>query len=115
MHSRGMKDVISSETNVCVHWHRVRWKDGDSIQPALRFRNLMEWKSFLESKSEMFKRWCPSPYNYSESHLKQLTSTNVLERFNLEFKRRTKKIGAFLSYQSLLRLVVTIMMGTNEA
>ena len=63
----------------------------------------------------MFERWCPSPYNYSESHLKQLTSTNVLERSNLEFKRRTKKIGAFPSDQSLLRLVVPVMIGINEA
>jgi len=38
----------------------------------------------------------------------------VLERLNLEFKRRTKKIGAFPSEQSLLRLVVTIMMDINE-
>lgn len=38
----------------------------------------------------------------------------MLERLNLEFKRRTKKIGAFPSEQSLLRLVVTIMMDINE-
>jgi transposase-like protein len=37
-----------------------------------------------------------------------------LERLNLEFKRRTKKIGAFPSEQSLLRLVVAIMMNINE-
>ena len=34
--------------------------------------------------------------------------------FYLEFKRRKKKIGAFPSEQSLLRLVVTIMMDVNE-
>ena len=44
-----------------------------------------------------------------------MRTTNVLERLNLEFKRRTKKIGAFPSEQSLLRLVVTIMMDINEA
>ena len=38
----------------------------------------------------------------------------MLERLNLEFKRRTRKIGAFPSEQSLLRLVVTIMMDINE-
>ena len=32
----------------------------------------------------------------------------------LGFKRRTKKVGAFPSDQSLLRLVVTIMMDINE-
>ena len=45
---------------------------------------------------------------------KRLRITNVLERLNLEFKRRTKKVGAFPSDQSLLRLVVTIMMDINE-
>ena len=43
-----------------------------------------------------------------------MRTTNVLERLNLEFKRRTKNIGAFPSEQSLLRLVVTIMMDINE-
>ena len=74
-------------------------------------------KDGLEKASEMFERWYPSLYNYraySESCQKRLRTTNVLERLNLEFKRRTKKIGAFPSEQSLLRLVVTIMMDINE-
>ena len=65
----------------------------------------------------MFERWYHSLYNckaYSESCQRRLRTTNVLERPNLEFKRRTKKIGAFPSEQSLLRLVVTIMMDINE-
>ena len=37
-----------------------------------------------------------------------------MERLNLEFKRRTKRIGAFPSDQSLSRLVVTKMMDINE-
>jgi len=49
-----------------------------------------------------------------ESCQKMLRTTNVLERLNLELKRRTKKIGAFPSEQSLPRLVVTIMMDINE-
>ena len=47
----------------------------------------------------------PSLYNYKaydESFQNGLRTTNVLERFNLEFKRRTKKIGAFPSELSLL-------------
>ncbi|MCW6168519.1 MAG: transposase, partial [Thermoplasmatales archaeon] len=74
-------------------------------------------KEGLDKASEMFERWYPSLYNYraySESYQNRLRTTNVLERLNLEFKRRTKKIGAFPSEQSLLRLVVTIMMDVNE-
>ena len=65
----------------------------------------------------MFERWYPSLYNYkaySESSKRRLRTTNVLEMVNLEFKKRTKKIGAFPSYQYLLRLDVIIMMDINE-
>ena len=74
-------------------------------------------KEGLDKASDMFERWYPSLYNYkaySESCQRRLRTTNVLERLNLEFKRRTRKIGAFPSEQSLLRLVVSIMMDINE-
>ena len=51
-------------------------------------------KEGLDKASEMFERWYPSLYNYkaySESSQRRLRTTNVLERLNLEFKRRTKK------------------------
>ena len=71
----------------------------------------------LNKASDMFETLYNSLYNYkaySESSQRRLRTTNVLERLNLEFKRRTKKIGAFPSEKSLLRLVVTIMMDINE-
>ncbi len=74
-------------------------------------------KEGLEKASEMFERWQPSLYNYlafDPNCWRRLRATNVLERLNLEFKRRTKKIGAFPSEQSLMRLVVSIMMDINE-
>jgi transposase-like protein len=57
---------------------------------------------------------CKNNRAFGESNHRRLRTTNVLERLNLEFKRRTKKIGAFPSEQSLLKFVVTIMMDTNE-
>ncbi|MEM0136703.1 MAG: transposase [Thermoplasmatales archaeon] len=74
-------------------------------------------KEGLDRASYMFERWYPSLYNYkaySKSCQKRLRTTDVLERLNLEFKKRTKKIGAFPSERSLLRLVVTIMVDINE-
>ncbi len=74
-------------------------------------------KEGLEKASDMFERWYPSLYNYKaygESCQKRLRTTDVLERLNLEFKRRAKNIGAFPSEQLLLRLVVSIMMDINE-
>ena len=74
-------------------------------------------KDGLIKASEMFERRYPSRYNYRAfgiNNQRRLRTTNVLERLNLEFKRRTGKIGAFPSEQSLLRLVVSIMMDINE-
>jgi len=71
----------------------------------------------LEKASEMFERWEPSLYNYmafNEVSWRRLRTTNVLERLNCEFKRRTRKVGAFPSGQSLMRLVASIMMALNE-
>ncbi len=74
-------------------------------------------KEGLDKASEMFEKWYSSLYNYkafSEPNHRRLRATNLLERLNLELKRKTKKIGAFPSEQSLLRLVVSIMMDINE-
>jgi len=45
---------------------------------------------------------------------KKIRTTNLLERVNRELKRRTKKIGAFPSDDSLLRLAVSILIDINE-
>ena len=66
-------------------------------------------KEGLDKASDMFERWYPSLYNYkaySESCQKRLRTTNVLEMVNLEFKRRTKKIGAFPSEKSSMKKVL---------
>lgn len=71
----------------------------------------------LENASETFERWRPSLYNYlafDPNCWRRLRTTNVLEWLNLKFKRRTGKMWAFPSEQSLMRLVVSIMMDINE-
>ena len=45
---------------------------------------------------------------------RRLKTTNVLERMNLEIKRRKGKIGAFPSEQSQLRVVCSILMDLDE-
>lgn len=50
---------------------------------------------------------------FPKTHWRKLHSTNVLERFNKEIKRRTKVIGAFLSDGSILRLLVPLAIETN--
>ncbi len=65
----------------------------------------------------MLERYHDSLFNYSafpRQYWRRLRTTNMLERMNPEMKRRTRKIGAFPSEQSLLRLAVSILMDINE-
>ncbi|MHB1807644.1 MAG: transposase [Thermoplasmataceae archaeon] len=43
-----------------------------------------------------------------------MKTTNVIKRLNLELKRRTNKIYVFLSYITIMRLAVAILIDTNE-
>jgi len=51
--------------------------------------------------------------SFPKSHRRKIHSTNVLERFNKEVKRRTKVVGAFPSDNSILRLLVPLAVDTN--
>ncbi|MCF6331099.1 MAG: IS256 family transposase [Sulfurimonas sp.] len=50
---------------------------------------------------------------FPSTHWRQLHSTNIVERFNKEIKRRTKVIGAFPNEGSILRLLVPLAIDTN--
>ena len=45
---------------------------------------------------------------------RRLRTTDVLRRLNMEIKRKTRKIGAFPSEQSLIRVVCSILMDLDE-
>ncbi len=69
--------------------------------------------------STMFDRYYDSLYNYKSFNtniqgLRRLRVSNTIERLNEEIKRRTKKIGAFPSDDSAMRLAGSIMMDINE-
>ena len=50
---------------------------------------------------------------FPKAHHRKIHSTNVLERFNKEVKRRTKVVGAFPRDNSVLRLLVPLAVETN--
>ena len=50
---------------------------------------------------------------FPKHHHRKIHSTNLLERFNKDVKRRTKVIGAFPSVGSVLRLLVPLAIDTN--
>jgi len=52
--------------------------------------------------------------DFPKVHWKRIRTTNMVERVNAEIKRRTKVIGAFPSRESLMRLIGSILIDTNE-
>jgi len=50
---------------------------------------------------------------FPKTHRRKIHSTNVLERFNKEIKRRTRVIGAFPNDGSVLRLLIPLAIDTN--
>ena len=50
---------------------------------------------------------------FPKRHHRKIHSTNLMERFNKELKRRTKVVGAFPSIGSVLRLLVPLAIDTN--
>ena len=53
-------------------------------------------------------------YALPESHRKRMHSTNMLERYNQEIKRRTRVVRIFPNEQSCIRLVSALAIETNE-
>ena len=53
-------------------------------------------------------------YDLPEGHRKRMRSTNMLERFNQELKRRTRVVRIFPNAASCLRLIGAMAIETNE-
>ena len=51
--------------------------------------------------------------SFPKRHHRKIHSTNVLERFNKEVKRRTRVVGAFPCEESVLRLLLPLAVDTN--
>ena len=53
-------------------------------------------------------------YYFPVSHRRRLRTTNMLERFNQEIKRRTRVVRIFPNEQACLRLISTLCIEQNE-
>jgi putative transposase len=53
-------------------------------------------------------------FAYPEAHRRLLRTTNGLERFNREIRRRTRVIGIFPNEESCLRWVSALAMEASE-
>ena len=79
-------------------------------------RKMLEHKG-LSKAIDMFDRHHDSLHSFAafpKEHWRRLRTTNMMERMNMELKRRTKKIGAFPNDASLLRLTVSLLMDIDE-
>jgi transposase-like protein len=85
-------------------------------------RKLLEYASQLDERgfsraADTIHRFHHGLMNYRSSppeFWKKIRTTNLLERVHRELKRRSKKIGAFPSEASLLRLAGSILIDINE-
>jgi transposase-like protein len=75
----------------------------------------------LEHKKPDISRWideeiesCLSVYDLPASHRRKMKSTNMLERFNQELKRRSRVIRIFPNDSSCLRVLGTLSMEQSE-
>ena len=101
------------------HWHELI----DALHNALdKPAAVKETGKMLELKGlskaiDMFDRHHDSLHSFAafpKEHWRRLRATNMMERMNLELKRRTKKTGAFPNVPSLLRLTVSLSMDIDE-
>jgi len=51
---------------------------------------------------------------FPKKHWRRIRTTNMVERVNVEIKRRSKVVGAFPSQDSVVRLIGSILMDMNE-
>jgi len=86
-------------------------------------RLLSSWTAELYQKNSYkeFASWlesnvpeCLNVFAMPEDHRKKLRTTNPIERFNRELKRRTRVVCVFPNTESLLRLVTSVAVDTDD-
>lgn len=71
----------------------------------------------LNNAANTIERFLPDVLNYKafpREHWKKIRTTNGVERLNLEIKRRVRKVGAFPSEDSFMRVAGSILIDINE-
>lgn len=131
------ESFIGSSWQLCsVHFKRnllkvVPGKDSktilEEINTMLRFNTIQDAIDYANDMAEAYETSHPRLVKYlsdnvmdvltflafPKSHHRKIHSTNVLERFNKEIKRRTRVVGAFPRDNSVLRLLVPLAVDTN--
>lgn len=98
-------------------WRRVR--DAETLEDARR--RLAELVDRLQGKYPAVAEWLEEAgeealavHALPRAHRKRMRSTNMLERWNQELKRRTRVVRIWPNAESCLRLVTALAMETSE-
>lgn len=117
---RNALDYLPRKTNDdCLQ--ELRWiYDRRDIEEATK--DVAQWVERWESKHRKLCEWAEKnieeTFNYYRlptQHHKHMKSTNMLERFNEEIKRRTHVVRIFPNSASCLRLVRALAVETHES
>jgi len=89
------------------------------LEEALSRKNqlveeLQSDKPYISSWIDEDIESCFSVYHLPDNHRRRMKSTNMLERFNQELKRRSRVIRIFPNEESCLRLLGTMCMEQSE-
>ena len=93
-----LKAESTDEANSLAHGMIATYEDKFPKLAEYLVKNLGDVMSFIA---------------FPQKHRRKIHSTNLVERFNKEVKRRTKVVGAFPSEGSVLRLLVPLAVDTN--
>ena len=109
-----MKVIPKKSLGRCYRRHTDRTlNDPARLSDA---RTLLE-RNGMTRAIGMFDRFQVSLHSHAafpKCHRRKLRTTNMLERINMDVKRRTRKIGALPNDRPLLRLAVSILMNIDE-
>ena len=93
----------------------LRDAEGSELELQRSAHELREMEQ--NTSANTLERFLPDVCNYRDfpkDHWKKIRTINAVERINTEVKRRIRKVGAFPSSDSFMRLVGSILMNINE-
>jgi len=99
----GLRDVFQAPDRATAQRRASRWKE----RWEKRFPQLVEW---LEETLE----WALTVFDLPQEHRRRLRTSNGVERFLRELKRRSRVVGIFPNRESCLRLMTALAMEQSE-
>jgi len=117
--SRTMLEKVAKSDRKRFHSDLKRLYEAEEMEEA---RILVQWMAeyWRESYSKLIEKLedelehVLACLHFPASHRKKIRTTNSLERFNREIKRRTRVVNIFPNEDSCLRLIAALMLEQHE-